>query len=192
MIGFIASTIPSYKSAEDYLFRYESAPTAIYQTYSGDFPCPPEYYGNTFRKSMIKYSDIIPFSFMIKGDEEKLNPEYIKRGQLYAHFLESFAQHDGKLMPVEASKEFEYIAELLSELPVRESLVQYSCADSMIDFLLVLNDGIRLSVGKFTDEDDIDEIVEFSVYDNRKLILSGETTIEQLVKKLRRIHKIPL
>ena len=190
MLSLLASNISSYKSAEDYMSRYESYPVTISQTYSGDFPCPPEYYGDAFRKSVIKYSEISPSYIMIKGDEEKLNPDFLKRGQLYANFIESFALHDGDLMPLKASKEFERMAELLSALPIRESLVQYSCEDSMIDFLLVLNDGMRLSIGKFTDEDDIEEIVEFSVYNKRELLLSGETSIEQLVKNIRRIHKI--
>lgn len=192
MLGILASNIQSFKSAEDYMFRYEPSPAPIYQTYSGDFPCSPDYYIDAFRKSVVNYSEICPSSIMIKGDEEKLNPDYIKRGQLYANFKESFARHDGDLVPIEASKVFERMAELLSELPVRESLVQYSCVDSMIDFLLVLNDGMRLSVGKFTDESDTEEIVEFSVYNKRELLLSGETSIEQLVKKIRRIHKIQL
>lgn len=174
------------------MFQYESSPAAIYQVYSGDFPCTLEYNEDVFQKSVIKYSEICLSSIMIKGDEEKLNPDFLKRGQLYANFIESFALHDGDLMPLKAAKEFERMAELLSELPVHESLVQYSCADNMIDFLLVLNDGMRLSIGKFTDEDDTAEIVEFSVYNKRKLLLSGETTIEQLVKKIRRIHKIKL
>lgn len=190
MLGLLASNIPSYKSAEDYMFRYESSPVTISQTYSGDFPRSLEYYEDVFLRSAIKYSEVIPSSILIKGDGEKLNPDYLKRGQLYANFIESFARHNGDLMPVEAFKEFERMAELLSELPIRESLVQYSCADSMIDFLLVLNDGMRLSVGKFTDEDEIEGIVEFSLYNSRELLLSGETTIEHLVKKIRRINKI--
>lgn len=194
MFELLLSNIPSYKSADDILSRFETSPIAIYQTYEGDFPCPPDYYGNAIRKSLLKYTDMydLPSSVMIKGDDERLNPQYIQRGQVYDRFITSFYQHGGDRMPFAATKEFERIAELLSELPIRESLVQYSTADNMIDFLLVLNDGIRLSIGKFTDEEDIEEIVEFSVYNKRELMLSGETTIEQLVKKIRRIHRIQL
>lgn len=194
MLELFLSNIPSYKSADDILFRYESSPVAIYQTYEEEFPCPPDYYGSAIRKSQIWYANqyTLPSSVMIKGDDEQLNPEYVQRGQVYNQFITSFYQHGGDIMPIDSSKEFERMAELLSELPIRESLVQYSTADNMIDFLLVLNDGIRLSIGKFTDEDDIEEIVEFSVYNKRELMLSGETSIEQLVKKIRRIHKIQL
>lgn len=184
--------IPSYRSSDNIPNGYEYNPYEIHQMYAGNFPSLPEYYGESFQKSVIKYTDISPTSVVVKGDDEIINPEYIKRGEIYDHFLVSFSQHGGDQMPVASSREFDRMAELLSELPIRESLVQYSTADNMIDFLLVLNDGIRLSIGKFTDEDDIEEIVEFSVYNKRELMLSGETSVEQLVKKIRRIHKIQL
>ena len=92
-------------------------------------------------------------------------------------------------MPKEFVKDFEWMANILSSLPLKDSLVQYSQFDNMIDFLIVLNDGIKLSVGKFTDEDAVDEVVEFSLYDKRVLLLSGEMKLEELVKKIKQIHK---
>lgn len=126
---------------------------------------------------------------LAKGMNDSVIPEYIVMGNNYKKFLTSFKLHGGDAMPPGYQKDFEQIANVLSALPMKETLVQYSQFDNMIDFLIVLQDGMRLSVGKFTDEAYDDNEVDFTLYDKKIVLLSGEIKPELLVKKIRQIHQ---
>jgi hypothetical protein len=183
---------PSYKSADDSRAKSEYVQKIDYHSseYQPDM-LTIAYNSGYFKAFKQDYPFNIesPLVVRSKGMESSINPEYVRMGLNYENFISSFEQHDGFSMPKEFVKDFEWMANILSSLPLKDSLVQYSQFDNMIDFLIVLNDGIKLSVGKFTDEDAVDEVVEFSLYDKRVLLLSGEMKLEELVKKIKQIHK---
>ncbi len=181
---------PSYKSADDSRFKSEYVQKVDY--YSSEYDSDKLYvfkdgYYKAFKQN-YPFNIESPLVIRSKGLGDSVNPEFVQMGVNYDNFTTSFLQHDGLSLPQEYKKDFEWMANTLSALPLRDSLVQYSEVDNMIDFLLVLNDGMRLSVGKFTDEDDAKEMVEFSLYNKRKLLLSGEIKLDDLVRKIKQIH----
>ncbi len=183
---------PSYKSADDSRAKSEYVQKKDY--HSSEYQ--PDMLTLAYKDGYFKaFKQDYPFNIesplvvRSKGMESRINPEYIRMGANYENFISSFEQHDGLSMPKEFMKDFEWMANTLSSLPLKDSLVQYSQFDNMIDFLIVLNDGMKLSIGKFTDEDSVDEVVEFSLYNKRTLLLSGEMKLEDLVKKIKQIHK---
>lgn len=182
---------PSYVSADDSRIKCEYVQEKQYYSSEHDsekmFVLFKEGYYKAFKQDYpfnIESTSVI----RAKGIGDSVNPEFVQMGANYDKFRASFLKHGGLSLPQECKNEFEWMANMLSALPLRESLVQYSKIDNMIDFLLVLNDGMKLSIGKFTDEDDDKETVDFSLYNKRKLLLSGEIKLDDLVKKIKHIH----
>lgn len=181
---------PSYKSADDSRLKSEYVQKVDY--HSSEYDSDKLYifkdgYYKAFKQD-YPFNIESPLVIRSKGVGDSVNPKFVQMGVNYNNFIASFLQHDGSSLPQEYKKDFEWMADALSALPLIDSLVQYSEVDNMIDFLLVLNDGMRLSVGKFTDEDDVKGMVEFSLYNKRKMLLSGEIKLDDLVKKIKHIH----
>lgn len=188
MIGLFSIT-PSYKSAVD--DRYMYIPSKAYSAQYVSTLLPPAYEEKYRTTMLIEFPVGQETSSFTKdlGLSESVNPDFKRRREVYEAFTQSFLIHKGDRLPNSGMKEFEKIAEVLCTLPIKESLVQYSSIDKMIDFLIVLNDGIKLSIGKFMDEEDTEDLVEFSIYNKKRIILSGETDIENFVAKILKIHK---
>lgn len=61
-------------------------------------------------------------------------------------------------------------------------LVQYSDYDDSLDFQMVLMDGLELSISQFLNESD--DLVDFTISNNNKLLVCGEMPISDFVGKI--------
>jgi hypothetical protein len=99
---------------------------------------------------------------------------------------QSFLKHEGRLLAPEYTRRFEDTASSLSALTFREALVQYNKFDCAIDFSFILPDKMELSVTKFI-EDDIEDLVDVSLYHHKEMILTGEMPVNVLIEKMSQI-----
>ena len=99
---------------------------------------------------------------------------------------QSFLKHEGCLLTLKHTRLFEETASSLSALIFKEALVQYNTVDCAIDFSFILRDGMELSVTKFI-EDDIEDLVDISLYHHNEMILTGEMPIHVLMEKMNQI-----
>lgn len=122
-----------------------------------------------------------------RQEDSKVIPETGRTEANYRLFYSSFFLHGGRKMPTCHLSVFFQLANSLSGLLFRDAIVQYDEALSMIDFYMVLPDGMRLTIGRFVGDDAIEDEVDFSIYNKKKLLVSGEMTLEGLLERIKRI-----
>ena len=125
--------------------------------------------------------------YVSRQEDSKVIPETRRTEANYRLFYSSFFLHGGRKMPTHYLTFFYQMANSLSGLFFRDAIVQYDEALSMIDFYMVLSDGMRLSVGRFVGDDAVENEVDFSIYSKKKLLVSGEMTLDGLLEKIKNV-----
>ena len=123
-----------------------------------------------------------------RQEDKSVIPNTLQSEENYRLFCSSFSLHGGKMIPSHYLKDFYWMANLLCGVLFREAIVQYDSELSMIDYYLILPDGIRLTIGRFVSEDEVDDTVDFSIYRKRKLLVSGEMSLDKLVERIKSIR----
>lgn len=140
------------------------------------------------RYDLISTSPLSTSLYVVSSEEDRTVIPNTKRFfENYQMFYSSFAKHSGEAVSDSLSGDFKWMANALSRLDIKNALVQYSEADSMIDFYIVLADGMKLSVGRFIDDSAGDK-VDFSIFNKKKLLVSGEINLDELVKRVSKVE----
>lgn len=142
------------------------------------------------RRGGSKYTDAMALTsriFLPRQEDCTVIPETGRTEANYRFFYSSFFLHGGRKMPTCYLTAFYQMANVLSDLYFRDAIVQYDEALSMIDFYLILSDGMKLTIGRFVGDDAVEDEVDFSIFSKKKLLVSGEMTLDRLLEKIREI-----
>lgn len=123
------------------------------------------------------------FFALLTPEDSSVMPDTSQSERNYRSFCDSFFIHHGIGLPAQNKGDFYWMANALSQLGIKNSVVQYSEYNSMIDFCIILKDGMKLTVGRFFEEE-IDDKVTFSLYNKRKLLLAGEMPLDKLIARI--------
>ena len=77
---------------------------------------------------------------------------------------------------------FELIAKSLSGFDFSDSFVEYSVLSNMMDFSLLFQNGLELTVGKYFEEEERD-VVAYSISYKNELVISNMIKLNTLKKK---------
>lgn len=100
----------------------------------------------------------------------------------YKRLLKSFNQHKGDRIDKMRRMSFEKMAGMLSSFNFSDSFVEYSEKGDMIDFSLLFENGLELTVGKYFEVDEKD-VVAYSVSYNDELVISNMIKLPTLKTK---------
>ncbi len=119
--------------------------------------------------------------------DRKIYPETKRFFANYQKYYSSIMHNQGNLLTISQSSDFKWMANALSRLNIKDALVQYSEAECMIDFFIILADGMRLSVGRYFNDESMDDKVDFSLFNKKKLLLTGEIKLDELIRRINRV-----
>lgn len=148
------------------------------------FVCAIDRKGGTMNTGVMALSSQI---YIPRPEDKKVIPETKRTEANYRSLYSSFFLHGGGRMPTCYFPVFFQMANSLSSLFFRDAIVQYDEALSMIDFYMVLPDGMRLTIGRFVGDDALEDEIDFSIFNKKKLLVSGEMTLDGLLERLKRI-----
>ena len=104
----------------------------------------------------------------------------------FAKLQESFNQNIEDKEAIASN--FKRIANQLCQIEVKEALVQYNSYDEALDIQILLKDGVVLSLSQFVGESE--ELVDFTISNNNKVLVCGEMPIQELVNKIKELTNV--
>lgn len=93
--------------------------------------------------------------------------------------IQSFSKHS-EGFPVDKNEYIDLLSNTLCRLNFNDNLSSYNEYDNSIDIILMLSNGLKLSISQFIDED-IKAPAVFSIHRGRNLLISDEMPIEEMV-----------
>ena len=117
---------------------------------------------------------------------QNISQEELLGQKRYKKFLSSFQQHKGNLLPQKSRSSFELIAKSLSILDFKDCFVEYSEYSDMIDFSLLFENGLELTIGKYFTIKERD-VVAYSVSYKEELVISNMIKLGTLNAKFNEI-----
>lgn len=104
----------------------------------------------------------------------------------YKKLYQSFLLHKGDKLSKMQKKAFEMLANTLSIYDFSDSFVEYSEISNMIDFSLLFDNGLELTVGKYFDVEERD-VVAYSISYNDELVISNMIKLPRLKAKFNEV-----
>lgn len=111
-----------------------------------------------------------------------ITQEELASQKRYKTLLNSFEQHKGDRIDKMRRMSFEKLAGTLSSYDFCDSFVEYSEKADMIDFSLLFENGLELTVGKYFQVEEKD-VVAYSVSYNDELVISNMIKLPTLKAK---------
>lgn len=111
--------------------------------------------------------------------EKPINISDIKSQIRYKQIENSFNKNSEDF-PKEKVGYLQYLANNASRLSFIDNVSSYNDDDESIDTILKLENGLKLSISQFID-DDIDDPVVFSIHRNGILLVSDELPLDEIV-----------
>lgn len=100
--------------------------------------------------------------------------------EMFSKLQKSFNENVVNKDVVQSS--FKRVANQLCRIYADEVLVQYNAYDEALDIQMVLKDGNILSLFQFVNE--TEELVDFTIRNNKKMLVCGEMPIQELVNNI--------
>lgn len=133
------------------------------------------------------------FSFYKRADYNRtdtkalaISQEELTCQKRYKKLYQSFLLHKGDKLPKMQKKAFEMLANTLSIYDFSDSFVEYSEISNMIDFSLLFDNGLELTVGKYFDVEERD-VVAYSISYNDELVISNMIKLPRLKAKFNEV-----
>lgn len=111
-----------------------------------------------------------------------ISQEELASQKRYKTLLKSFKQHKGDKIDKMRRMSFEQLAGTLSAYNFSDSFVEYSEHADMIDFSLLFDNGLELTVGKYFEVEEKD-VVAYSVSYKDELVISNMIKLPTLKAK---------
>lgn len=115
-----------------------------------------------------------------------ISQEELANQKRYKKLYKSFMTHKGEKVSNMQKKAFEMLASALSVFDFSDSFVEYSEISNMIDFSLLFDNGLELTVGKYFDVDEKD-VVAYSISYNDELVISNMIRLPSLKTKFKEV-----
>ena len=112
--------------------------------------------------------------------------EELENQKRYKKLYKSFMTHKGEKVSDLQKKTFEMLASSLSVYNFSDSFVEYSEISNMIDFSLLFDNGLELTIGKYFDVDEKD-VVAYSISYNDELVISNLIKLPRLKTKFNEV-----
>ena len=131
---------------------------------------------------MMYYTHATEEYVKTQHSSNKVELSSIEMQTRYQAMKSSFAKYN-KCFPVNKQVYFSQMANALCKLEFRDNVFFYNEADSCIDTVLKLRNGLTLSVSCFLDED-MDTPMVFSLHRGKSLLVSDAMPIGEIVKTI--------
>ena len=115
-----------------------------------------------------------------------ISQEELANQKRYKKLYKSFMTHKGEKVSNMQKKAFEMLASALSVFDFSDSFVEYSEISNLIDFSLLFDNGLELTVGKYFDVDEKD-VVAYSISYNDELVISNMIRLPRLKTKFNEV-----
>lgn len=115
-----------------------------------------------------------------------ITQEELASQKRYKKLYKSFLMHKGDKISKLQKKAFEMLANNLSIYDFSDSFVEYSEISNMIDFSLLFDNGLELTVGKYFDVEEKD-VVAYSISYNDELVISNMIKLPRLKAKFNEV-----
>ena len=115
-----------------------------------------------------------------------ISQEELANQKRYKKLYKSFMTHKGGKVSFSQKRAFEILASSLSVFNFSDSFVEYSEISNMIDFSLLFDNGLELTVGKYFDIDEKD-VVAYSISYNDELVISNMIRLPRLKTKFNEV-----
>lgn len=116
---------------------------------------------------------------------EKTPVEEISRTDNYHSLEQSFLRHHGK-KDGSIWEAFKEMANLICRWSIRDSFVQVNRINHSLKFSVLITGNITVNVTKFFEEQD--DIVFFSLFHEKELLVSDSSTLDELSRKILQIE----
>lgn len=131
------------------------------------------------------YSHSVTEYVRSNSNSERIDSAMAAMQDRYKALKDNFARYsDG--FPKEKTSYFFQMANVLCRLDFNDGLTSYNKLDASIDSVLNLRNGLTLSVSRFI-EDDLDAPVVFSIHRGRKLLVSDELPVDEIVSTIKSV-----